>query len=310
MTEASTPDSVEAVLAKKVKSASFDITNFPVLESLAARAGKICASGLSDAVNAVVRPLETKTSMRVAQKALDGLSESTNYYWFGDGTDEHALLVGLSPNFLSALSEALLGGGFVMSDEEANPTPLDSKLAQMFVVDMAGNIIRYLAEKLPNIQPEGYEFKRSSTSSKNILKGVQTSALFSMDIEVMIEEETLSSFLTFHFPTEFLEKMGMLAPAAKSPIGVSDNTQWYADMLDNVNHTEIPLSVMIAKYHMTLSDLSKLEVDQIIPLEENAHNTMDVTIKSEEGIFTLCKGKLGTFKKNKAVKVVSQVSVI
>jgi len=309
MTEVSKSDAVEAVLTKKVRSASFDISNFPVLENLAEYAGKKCASGLSDAANVVVRPLKTKTSMRDAQPALDGLSKSTNYYWFGDRLDDHAMLVGLSPNFLSALSEALLGGGFEMSDEEASPTLLDSKLAQMFVVDMADNIIRYLAGKLPNIRPEEYEFKKSATSAKSTLKGFQTSALFSMAIEVMVEEDKLSSFLTFHFSTEFLERNEMLAPAAKSSIVAGDNTQWYADMLDNVNHTAIDLSVMIGKYTMTLSELSKLEVDQIIPLEENAHNALDVNIKTDEGIFTLCKGKLGTFKKNKAVKVVSQVSV-
>jgi flagellar motor switch protein FliM len=309
MTQASDSETAASALSKKVKSASFDISIFPHLGDLAIFAGKFCASRLSDAVNVAAQPLETTTSMRNAQNALGSLSENTNYYWFGEHADDHAMLVGLAPSFLSALSEALLGGGFEMADEEASPTALDSELAQMFVEDLVDGLVSRLSETITGIHPGSLEFTRSATSVKKILKDVQTSALFSMSIEMMLENEKLSSFLTFHLPIEYLEEKGMLAQISKSPVGSGENTKWYADMLDNVNHTEIELPVLIAKYKMTLSELSKLKVDQVIPLEENAHNSLDVTLKSDLGVVSLCKGKLGTFKENKAVKVISEIRV-
>ena len=312
MSEAKNLDSGadDSALSKKVKSVSFDITLFPHLDSLSKFIGRVCSTKLAEAASVATKPLSTKISMMPAVVSLSGLLEDTSYYWFGENSEDAAMLVGLSPNFLSALSEALLGGGFQMQEEASSPTALDSQLAQMFVEDMVTGIVGQLSETVNSIQPGGLRFVRAATSPKEVLNGVTTSALFGLGVEMLVEGVEISSALMVYFPVEFLERKGMLAPAEKSVISAGANTKWYADMLENVNQMEVPLPVSIAKYSMTLSELSKLAVDQLLPLEEGAQDKLDVTIKSDEGTFSICTGRLGTYKKNKAVKVMSEVYIV
>ena len=298
----------DSALAKKVKCASFDVTIYPHLERLAGFLSKTCAAALATAAKTDVKPKDPKIKMQDAQLILSGLPEQTVYYWFGEQHCENAMLVSLSPSFVSGLSEALLGNEFVLNDD-ASPSPLDSEMAQLFVLELAEKVNVCLAECLGDAQAGGLAYKSVCSVQEKILKNLQTSALFSVGVDFKFPDSELISALAFYFPIEFLEHKGMLAQSSKAAISLGEYTQWYADMLSNINNTEVDLPIVIGEYKMTLSDLSKLKVEQLIPLEENAHNAMNVTLKTKNTSLTLCQGRLGTYKKNKAVKIVSEVGV-
>lgn len=298
----------ESALAKKVQCASFDVSIYPHLESLAGFSSKICATALSSAARMDVKPKEPKIKMQDARLTLSGLPEHTVYYWFGEPSCENAMLVSLSPSFASALSEALLGNEFALSDD-ARPSALDSEMAQLFTSGLTDKINTHVAECLGDAQAGALAYKSVTSSQENVQKQIQTSALFSIGVDFQVDENELSSALAFYFPIEFLEHKGLLAQSSKASISLGEYTQWYADMLANINHTEVDLPVVIGQYKMTLSELSKLKVEQVIPLEENAHNTLNVMLKTNAADLTLCLGQLGTYKKNKAVKLVSEIAV-
>lgn len=298
------------VLAKKAQCASFDISAYPKLENLSADASKFCASCLSVAANLFIPPADIDAGMQNMQTALDGVPENAAAYWFGDPEDDHSLLVSLSSPFVAGLSEAFLGGAFAPSAEATEPTSLDSELAQLFASEIATGVNKYLISALHDVRAGNLTLKRATTSRKSIFKDGMTSAFFKLDAAFKLETGDAKSALALYFPIEFLERRGLLAPARKSAVAQNQNTKWFADMLDNVHHTEIELPVILTKYKMTLSELTRLSVDQLIPLEEDAHNALDITLKTEDGVVTLCKGKLGTFKKNKAAKVVSEISAV
>ncbi|MEM9619708.1 MAG: FliM/FliN family flagellar motor switch protein [Pseudomonadota bacterium] len=297
------------VLAKKVQSASFDVSAYPKLENLAADAGKFCSSCLSVAANLFIPPADIDSGMQSMQAALESIPENATAYWFGDPADDHALLVSLSSPFVTGLSEAFLGGAFAPPEEAQAPTSLDSELAQLFANEIATGVNKFLITTLSDVRAGNLTLKSSTTSQKAIFKDGMTSALFKLDVTFKLETGELKSALALYFPIEFLERRGLLTQTRKSVVAQNQNTKWFADMLDNIHHTEIELPVILTKYKMTLSELTRLSVDQVISLEEDAHNTLDITLKTDDGVVTLCKGKLGTFKKNKAAKVVSDIGV-
>lgn len=307
MTTANNSAAGDGILAKKVKSASFDISLYPHFEGLSGFIGKKSAALLSASARIAALPRDPAASMETLQKTQDALPENVAAYWYGDGADGHALLICLSPKFLAALSEALLGGAFVEPEEAPAPTALDTELAQVFVNAMVKDIDVRLLEALSPSNSGALTLTRSTITRKSIFKDVLVSAFFKLDITFKFENEDFQSAMALYFPVEYLERRGLLAQIRKSALGTNTNTKWHADMLENVRHLEIELPVMIGNYKMTLSDLSRLEVGQFIPLEEGAHNALDVTLKTDKGVVTICQGQLGTFKKNKAAKVVSGV---
>lgn len=307
MTTANNSTDGGGTLAKKVKSASFDISLYPRFERLNTFIGKKSAMLLSASAHVAALPVEPTASMETLQKTQDELPENVAAYWYGDATDGNALLVCLSPKFLAALSEALLGGAFVEPEEAPAPTALDTQLAQVFVNGLVRDIDGHLAEAAASPDASPLALKRSTITRKSIFKEVFVSAFFKLDIAFKFEDTEFPAAMALYFPIEYLERRGLLTQMRKAALATNTNTKWHADMLENVHHLEIELPVVIAKYKMTLSELSRLEVDQFIPLEEDAHNGLDITLKTDNGVVTLCKGRLGTFKKNKAAKVVSGV---
>jgi len=304
-------DSTErgATLAKKVKCASFDISVYPKLEKLAAFAGKACAARLSTAINLNIPPANADVSMQNVQAALDDLPENLIGYWFGDRSSHNAMFISFSPSFVGGLSEALLGGPFNPSSEGADPTALDSELTQLFGLELGTELNAHLSGAADATGAGDLNFTREAKPLKKLLKDGLTSAVFKLEITLKLEAGDLKSAMTLYFPVEFLDERGLLTQISKSGVAPQQNTKWYADMLENVYLTEIELPVVIAKYKMTLSELSRLKVDQFIPLEDDSHNALDITLKTDEGVLTVCKGRLGTFKENKAAKVVSDVGV-
>ncbi len=309
MTEKSESTDGGTTLAKMVKCASFDIAAYPKLEELSRFAGKICATRLSQVIETTIPPATVTATMQELKHAADALPDAMVGYWFGDNSEQSAMLVGFSASFVGGLSEALLGGGFNPPKEAGAPTALDSELTQIFARDLGDDLAAHLIGAV-GVAPTGdLSFKTATTSPKKYFKEGFATALFALEVSFQLSSGELPGAMTFYFPVEYLDRRGMLQPASKSGVIQQQNTKWYADMLENVYQTEIELPVLIANYKMTLSELSRLKVGQFIPLEDNSHNSLDITLKTDKDVLTVCKGRLGTYKKNKAAKVASDVGI-
>lgn len=309
MTDKSDSTDSASTLAKMVKCASFDITAYPKLEDLANFAGKVCATRLSKVIDTPIPPANAIAMMQELKVATDSFPDAMVGYWFGDNTEENAMLVGFSASFVGGLSEALLGGAFDPPKDGGAPTALDSELTQIFARELGDEISAHLVSSVGMAPTGELSFKTATTSPKKYFKEGFATALFMLEIPFQLPTGELPAAMKFFFPVEYLDRRGMLQQASKSGIIQQQNTKWYADMLENVYQSEIELPVLIANYKMTLSELSKLKVGQYIPLEDNSHNSLDITLKTDKDVVTVCKGRLGTFKENKAAKVASDVGI-
>lgn len=296
----------ESALAKKVKCASFDISTYSRLEGMVAFLKKTCASLLSEVVKSPVQPAAAKTNMQEAKTALEETPEGAVYYRFSDKFDENAMLVSFSPTFVSALSETLLGSDFHPADETPAPTDLDCELTQLFAADLIAEVNKYLVGQFNDPRAGGLKYAEKTSSGEKILKSFQTAAFFCATIDLQLENAQLNSPMTFLIPAEYLERKGLLSQASATVSSKGSKTQWYSDMFSNIREMDIGLPVLIAKYKMTLSELSNLEVGQTMALDEKAAGDLDVMLDTDAGMVTLCKGRLGVFKKNKAVKITSE----
>lgn len=295
------------ILARKIKCASFDISIYPLLEDLAVFLGKNVIGTVFDFTQTPIELAAVNATMREGAAAFVDLDETAQCYRVGVGGEDDALL-SLSPAFVAALSECLLGGSFVLSAEKATPGSVDRELAQMFVSSVVMNTGVYLQKNGAGPRGAGFNLAHEPAAPEECAKAHPSTTFLTVEVRAKHSDDDSVALAVFYFPFKFLEKKKLLEKARKSILTAEDNTQWRADMSANIDQINVELDVTMGSYISTLSELSRLEVDQVIPLDENANAALDIILKTNKGALVLGQGKLGAFKKMKAVKLTTDLS--
>ena len=298
----------DSILSKKIKCASFDISQYPHLGDLTKFLDKAILQLLLDLVEVEAQPGENATALREGEATFDGLAESTAYYLARTATSHPNIIVSLVPECVAALGESLLGGEFKIVEGGKTPSGVDVKLARTFGVNLTAYLSLFLKENTDAGGLAELHLQDEPGNLEELVKTCEGVTYFNISLSATLEGEKPTPIASFHIPASFLEECGLLERCRKVNLAVEDNSQWRADISANIHNTEIDLDIVMDKYKATLSDLASLSIDQIIPLNENAQNNMDINLQTDAGIVTLGKGRLGAFKKLKAVKLTSDLT--
>ena len=301
MTEASM-----SALARKVQAASFDSSAYPHLEDFKAHLVEMVVAALAQNGRDPKGEADAEGRMGDAAGALSAAPEGAMYYFFAGASPSDVMAVSLAPALLSALSQAMLGAGFVIAEEAVPSSALDAELASSFILSLAPSIEAYMRGAFPAAAKAKLHYLASESDLDDALKLFAAEAVFSIGVGLKSEEGHFPSMLAFHFPVEYLEKLGLLSQARGKRAGGA-NTKWRSDMLANVKKTPVDITVVMEKYVSSLSELARLEVGQIIPLEADAHHSLDLILDTASGPVRLGKGRLGTYQKKKAVKLMTDL---
>lgn len=245
--------------------------------------------------------------MHQGKGALSELPKGCAFYSPAGANDNDGILITLAPGLAVSLSECILGAKFSLAAGEENPTGLDQEIVRSFIEDLRPLLNDHLLESSSGHHGGYLKSIRACATGRDNFQDAQPSAIFSVSIDFQIGEKTSAAQMVYHFPVEFLERRGLLEQDRKKNAIVNEKSRWQAAMLSNVENTEIELSIVLDKYKTTLSDLSRLEVGHMVPLDGDALHSLDITMRTGSGILTLGKGRLGTFKKFKAVKIISDL---
>jgi flagellar motor switch protein FliM len=294
-----------ATLSKKIESASIDISIFPRLEELASVLVEACVAAVSGATKKPVQLEKMDVCMADGQLALGELQEGAPIYGAVVADTDQVIFVALAAGFTASLSESLLGGDFTPPEDGACPTDLDIALAKP-------TIDSFLAP-LCAIPPEDAGFRREGVlhpvevtdKEADMVSSQHDAAFINLSFDLKIEETSAPGVATVHLPTEFLDFRGLLTTVRKRMAIDIDNSRWRKEMEANINQSGIELDIVLDRYKASLTELSKLEVDQIIPITDKAEHSLDITMATSAGRCSIGTGRLGAFEKSKAVKISS-----
>lgn len=301
MTEASM-----SALARKVQAARFDSSAYPHLEDFKAHLVEMTVAALAQTGRDPKGEAGAEARMGGAAGALSAAPEGAAHYFFAGASEADVMAVSLAPALLSALSQAMLGAGFAISGETEPSSALDAELASSFMLSLAPSIEAYMRDRFSTAAGAKLHYLASESDLDDALKLFAAEAVFSVSIDLKSGEDSFPSMLAFHFPVEYLEKLGLLSQTRAKRAGGAD-TKWRSDMLANVRKTPVDITVVMERYVSSLSDLAKLEVGQVIPLEAGAHQSLDLILNTASGPVSLGKGRLGAYQKKKAVKLITDL---
>lgn len=290
-----------SVMAQKIKGASFQADAYPRLKDL--------MQGLCEIVSAAL-----DASFGQEDVELHAEGERIDYFDAGQGVvycfssieaSEHAALI-FPASFLKALSEASLGGEFELDENATAPSTLEQSLGEPFATEALAAASSLLISPSAEFQKVNFRFTGVESDPKALGKMFSGQSFFKVSVSLREDGKAGANVVSCLFPYEFLEQQGLLKQGAeKSAANV--NAEWRTKMLKHIHAAEIEIDVIMDQYMTPVSELANLEIGQVVPLEGDAHKTLSLYLNTKDGPVPLGKGRLGTFKKKKAVKLTTKL---
>lgn len=299
-----------SVLSKKVKCSNLDISAYPQLEDFTNFFNYAVEQVLAETSRTAVGRIEGRATIAEGDAALALFPQYSVNYEIPASVEEETVLISLAPGFVVSLAESLLGAEFVLNAESSHPSPANIQLAQPFVAELDRKLNVYFTN---NQLAAGRQLLGTPNAVSSAADGVKKSGeskfYFSICVNVKQESGDSIQIVTALFPIKVLEHIGLLEQRRKVFQHSESNQRWRSMMESNINGLEVELPVVLTKFKSLLSDLSRIDVGEIIPLEENAHNELDITLQTKQGVLTIGKARLGAFKRYKAVKLTTDLGV-
>lgn len=298
-----------SLLNQKIKCASFDAAIYPHLSDLSDRLVKLSVAALSRSINTQVTPNGVALNMGDGKSTLTNLQDNSVFYWIVDALGMETILVSVNPVLGNPLCECFLGAEFEFATSPSSEDRPDAEMVRLFVEEFVPSLNGCSLQDPSDVSVDGFRISKSMSAVQEVLKGQNVSMLFSVSIGLKVGDHMERDLLAFHLPVENLERRGLLEFAKRADAGDSDRSQWSTDLYNGVFSGEIDLPVILSKFKSTVGDLSRLEVGQMLPLEENAQHALELMLPMEEEMVSVAKGRLGALKDNKAIKLTTELEV-
>lgn len=237
---------------------------------------------------------------------LAGAADPGVYYWVTDEDGAPALLLAMSGAFASMLTERLLGGALRAPEGEAPATRLEFEMAGSLVDVMTPALNAVIANAAPSPVEDVLGGKRGLVSPAAAMLEIEDLEMAVISIDLEIAGASAPNAVQLLFARSFLERFGII----EAEIATSEAPpEWSEGLKRNLLVAEIPLSAIVARLRSTIGDLARLEIGQVLELNDDALGGLDLVAATQSGPAVVAKGRLGAFMTKKAVKLTTPVDM-
>jgi flagellar motor switch protein FliM len=218
-----------------------------------------------------------------------------------DGTEGSGILE-VSPNLALNLVERMLGGNAETQQKPRSITPIEQAVLR--------NLIEHLFSDISNAWDVvgGMKFKLNRMESEADFVQIAPSSeiVIVLSFDVHIGQNSYS--MTLCYPTFSLEdKLNKLNVQTMASSSIGSNKAKSANAADNIKKqmekTFLPVSVELGQSTITVSDLLKLEVGDLLMSTRRINEDIEISISGQKKL----TGKIGNVEGKKAVKVTGKI---
>ncbi len=292
------------VLLQKIKSAHFEVSAYPHLEDFATHLGKEIAARMNEQIGAAIEVSGVRFSALSGQRSLEGLESDYVLFISRSARETGSVLVSVSSKVAGAIAEAMLGGEFALDDSEGSATSVDAAILTLTLEKVLNHLSGYEFPKAVQKRVQGGDRVIPISFTSNDATSMEETTLCNISLDLSVGNAQAAGAITFHFPMEYLESQGLLEKGRKREIPSDEESHWRRELKANVENSEIQLDIILDTYEARLSQLTKLQVGEIIPLSDNAEKISKIMLNTAEGVRLVGMGRLGAYKTNKAVKLI------
>lgn len=293
------------VLLQKIKSAHFDVSAYPYLEDFAAHLGEEIVNQINEQIRDCdfeVRGTAFRALTR--QRSFDGLEEKNTLFVSRSSDKSGLVFVSVSNTVSGAVAEAMFGGQCSLDATEAAGSSVDAAVLSKTLDKVFAFLSRHRFPKAVSQGSVAAPVQSISYGAPDIAK-LPDATLCNIAFDLGSGEANAAEAIIFHFSMNYLESRGLLEKGRLRNVDDDDDTSWSHDLKANVEGSEIELGVILESYEAKLSQLTDLQVGDVIPLSENEEKISKIMLNTIDGPRAIGAGRLGAYRENKAVKLIS-----
>ena len=130
-----------ATLEAKIQSQIFDTACYPRLSEFCAGLSAIISDEIAKLTRKTVRQAKWSVAMSAYRQFVGSHEENSVNYWIAETHEDCGHFVSLSPNFVYALGDCLMGADFNMQSEHQTCAGLDAALALPLVENVNEHLV-------------------------------------------------------------------------------------------------------------------------------------------------------------------------
>lgn len=127
-----------------------------------------------------------------------------------------------------------------------------------------------------------------------------------VDIEIPLGGQTERVRLLFEFGT-LREYVDAFVTRANGP-GRGDRMNGNSMLRSSIQKSDVRINAVLERVDMSFGACSKLRVGQVLPLMRADQNSISIAVETLDGSTDVSEGRLGVWKKNRAVQLTAPVS--
>lgn len=217
-----------------------------------------------------------------------------------DGTEGSGIL-DISPNLALNLVERMLGGNAETQQKPRSITPIEQAVLRNLIehlfsdLSSAWDVIGGMKFKLNRMESEA-DFVQIAPASEIVIV---------LSFDVHIGQNSYS--MTLCYPTFSLEdklnKLNVQTMTSSLGLNKAKNANAAVNIRKQMEKTLLPVSVELGQTSITVADLLKLEVGDMLMSTRRINEDVDISISGQKKL----TGKIGNVEGKKAVKVTGKI---
>ena len=294
-----------AVLRRKVSAIQTRGYSFPIQSELAAKLEYASAKGASAALRVTTEAIVEHSSVGRLDTLIDALPMPGLFarLEFERG---QAGVIGFDMTLVDHVVDILAGGDPDVSRTlpTRTPTAIDATLCKQVISAMLAHFdeeVRALADGAGFGRFRIGRIEHMPMSLQYTLPDHQY-LIFRVNLD--IGDDARSGGFHLAFPLSALEPVEIVLRSSGILRAQGESENWSRHMRKVISRTRIHLTAVIDRCQMNVAELSRLKVGALFPLSDVTLDDVVLELKAAGEVRVVGRGRLGTFKRNKAIKLI------
>lgn len=293
-----------AILRRKVSAIHTRGYSFPIQRELAAKLEYAAAKGATSALRVTTEAIVEHSRVGRLNTLIDALPVPGHFAFLNfEGGD--TAVVGFDMPLVDHVVDVLSGGDPDISRTlpTRTPTAIDAALCRK----VTGSILAHFDEEVralangTGLAP--FRWGRVEHMPMSLQYTLPDHQYLIFRVNLAIGDDARAGSFHFALPLSVIEPVENVLRRSGIIRSQGESENWSRHMRNVVDRTRVGITAVIDRSQMHVADLDRLEVGGLFPLNDVTLNDVTLEIRAAGEIRTICRGRLGTFKRNKAVKL-------
>lgn len=221
--------------------------------------------------------------------------------------DQPIGLISLSAPFVAQLALQMSGanGTTALARRLSN---VDQSLARMLVLRVLENLQTALTAFGAKAEIEGLCSGASDTARHVLQASLPPGNFGRFTFNFALDSLAQDHLVTFYFTYDFCASLSQIQPTTALKKTSSEAQQWQAHMRRVALLAPIESRCILDRFDLKTGEIARLKPGDIIPLPGLGLNDIVLELPHQSGALAFARGKLGAFRRSKALKLFSKIS--